>query len=148
MKRRRRSEKHGRGLSSKGFFRGRSGCPLLLRRLVVVGWLLYHRLPPPPRRRLLSHNLRQTKAGRINMSDSKPLARRSAPFFALLLATLLFTHVAFAQSPNTASMIVVATDQNGAVVKDAKVTVSNDATGDSREAVTDGDGSATIPALS
>ncbi|HEY0005068.1 MAG TPA: TonB-dependent receptor [Pyrinomonadaceae bacterium] len=53
-----------------------------------------------------------------------------------------------AQSPNTATMIVVVVDQNGAVVKDAKVSVVNTATGDVREAVSGSDGSATIPALS
>ena len=53
-----------------------------------------------------------------------------------------------AQSPNTASMIVVVVDQTGAVVKDAKVSVVNTATGAVREAVSGSDGSATIPALS
>src|SRR5215216_5718868 len=81
------------------------------------------------------------------MSDLRTFARRTAPFFTLLLTALLFTHAALAQSPNTASMIVVVVDQNDAVVRDAKVTVSNDATGAVREAVSDGDGSVTIPAL-
>jgi Carboxypeptidase regulatory-like domain/TonB dependent receptor len=71
----------------------------------------------------------------------------SAPLFALLLATLLSAHAAFAQSPNTATLIVLVSDQNGAVVPDAKVSVVNDATGASREAVTGGDGSANVPAL-
>jgi hypothetical protein len=53
-----------------------------------------------------------------------------------------------AQSPNTATMIVVVVDQTGAVVKDAKVSVLNNATGAVREAVSGSDGSATIPALS
>jgi Carboxypeptidase regulatory-like domain len=53
-----------------------------------------------------------------------------------------------AQSPNTATMIVVVVDQNDAVVKDAKVSVLNNATGARREAVSGNDGSATIPALS
>src|SRR5215204_2167077 len=82
------------------------------------------------------------------MSDLRTFARRSATLFSLLLSVLLFAQAAAAQSPNTASMIVVVVDQNDAVVRDAKVTVSNNATGDVREAVTDGDGSATIPALS
>src|SRR5205085_7936263 len=54
----------------------------------------------------------------------------------------------FAQSPNTATMIVVVVDQNGAVVQDAKVSVVNTATGAVREAVAGSDGSATIPGLS
>ncbi|HEX8189334.1 MAG TPA: TonB-dependent receptor [Pyrinomonadaceae bacterium] len=82
------------------------------------------------------------------MSDSGTFARRTAPLFTMLLALLLCAHTSAAQSPNTASMIVVVVDQNDAVVRDAKVTVSNNATGGVREAVSGGDGSATIPALS
>ncbi len=67
----------------------------------------------------------------------------------LLLTLLALTAMpAAAQSPNTASMIVVVADQNGAVVPDAKVSVVNTATGDAREAVSGSDGSATIAALS
>jgi hypothetical protein len=54
----------------------------------------------------------------------------------------------FAQSPNTASMIVIVVDQNDAVVPAANISVVNAATGDARAAVSDSDGSATIPALS
>jgi hypothetical protein len=75
-------------------------------------------------------------------------ARRVAPLFALLLTTLLFAHAAFAQSPNTATLIVVVVDQAGAVVRDAKVSLVNNATGAVREAVSGSDGSVTIPALS
>lgn len=53
-----------------------------------------------------------------------------------------------AQSPNTATMIVIVEDQTGAVLSDAKVSVINTATGDMRETVSGSDGSATIPALS
>src|SRR5260370_27711459 len=52
------------------------------------------------------------------------------------------------QAPNRATMIVLAVDQTGAVLKDAKVSVVNAATGAVREAVSGSDGSATIPALS
>src|SRR6185295_7702385 len=55
---------------------------------------------------------------------------------------------AIAQSPNTATMIVVVNDQNGAVVTDARVSVVNTATADSREAISGTDGTATFPALS
>lgn len=75
-------------------------------------------------------------------------ARRLVPLFALQLATLLLAQAAFAQSPNTSSMVVVVVDQNDAVVRDAKITVLNNATGDTREAATGGEGSATIPGLS
>jgi hypothetical protein len=68
-----------------------------------------------------------------------------------LLLIALFAFIATptpAQSPNTATMMVVVVDQNGAVVPDARVSVVNNATGDVREAVSGSDGSATIPALS
>jgi hypothetical protein len=54
---------------------------------------------------------------------------------------------AAAQSPNTATMIVVVTDQNGAVVPHARVSVVNNATGAAREAVSGGEGSATVAGL-
>lgn len=63
----------------------------------------------------------------------------------LILSALI---TAVAQSPNTASMIVIVNDQNGAVVKDATVSVVNSATAASREAVSSSDGIATFPALS
>ena len=65
--------------------------------------------------------------------------------FAFIAATMI---TAAAQSPNTATLIVVVVDQNGAVVKDARVSVVNPATGAMREAVSGSDGSATISALS
>lgn len=52
-----------------------------------------------------------------------------------------------AQSPNTASMIVNVVDQNGAVIRDARVSVVNEATGDTRDAMSGADGSTTFPAL-
>ena len=70
----------------------------------------------------------------------------------LLLVTLFVALVAArpiaAQSPNTATMIVVVVDQTGAVVKDAKVSVLNTATGALRETVSGSDGTASIPVLS
>src|SRR5262249_15251630 len=67
-----------------------------------------------------------------------------------LLLIALFAFIAAstrAQSPNTATMIVNVVDQSGAVVKGAKVSVVNTATGAEREAVSGSDGGATIPAL-
>ncbi|HEX7316066.1 MAG TPA: TonB-dependent receptor [Pyrinomonadaceae bacterium] len=81
------------------------------------------------------------------MSDLRTSGRRAASLSAMLLATLLLVPAALAQSPNTASLIVVVVDQNEAVVRDAKVSVSNAATGEVREGVSDGDGRVTIPAL-
>ena len=70
----------------------------------------------------------------------------------LLLVTLFAAIIAArpiaAQSPNTATMIVVVVDQTGAVVKDAKVSVLNTATGALRETVSGSDGTASIPVLS
>src|SRR5678815_1157504 len=63
----------------------------------------------------------------------------------LLLSALI---TAVAQSPNTATMIVVVNDQTGAVINDARVSVVNTATGNTREAISGTDGTATFPALS
>jgi hypothetical protein len=52
------------------------------------------------------------------------------------------------QSPNNASIVVLVTDQSGAVVKDARVLVTNEQTGATREAVTGAEGGASFPALS
>ena len=70
--------------------------------------------------------------------------------YALLSLTLLlaFTvNVTAAQSPNTSTMIVSVVDQTGAVVRDAKILVTNTATGAVREAISGEGGSATIAAL-
>ncbi len=67
--------------------------------------------------------------------------------FALAFVTATMITAA-AQSPNTAAIIVVVVDQTGAVVKDARISVVNTATGAVREAVTSSDGSVTISALS
>jgi hypothetical protein len=67
----------------------------------------------------------------------------------LLIALFAFCAAPVAaQSPNTATMIVTVVDQTGAVVKDAKVSVVNTATGAVREVISGEEGSATIAALS
>src|SRR4051812_24112851 len=72
--------------------------------------------------------------------------------FRLLLLLMAFSGIiaapVAAQSPNTATMIVTVVDQNGAAVKDAKISVVNTATGAAREAISGEEGSATIAALS
>src|SRR5437763_12266379 len=66
----------------------------------------------------------------------------------LMMALLVFISApAPAQSPNTAAIIVVVADQSGAVLKGARVSVVNTATGAVRDAVSGSDGSVTIPAL-
>jgi hypothetical protein len=52
------------------------------------------------------------------------------------------------QSPNNSSIVVLVTDQTGAVVRDAKVSVTNNQTGAVREGMSGADGSASFPALS
>jgi len=71
--------------------------------------------------------------------------RQLSVFAVLIAASASFD---FAQTQNTGSIFVVAADQNGAVISDARVSVTNSATGAVRDAVTGSDGSATIPALS
>src|SRR4051812_38920398 len=80
----------------------------------------------------------------LNMIATLPLR-----LFATLVLLVGFTAPPMAaQSPNTATMIVIVTDQTGAMVKDAKVSVTNSATGSVREAMSASDGSVTVPALS
>ena len=55
---------------------------------------------------------------------------------------------AHAQSPNTSAIVVIVSDQSGAVVADAKVSVINTLTGDVREAPSGSEGSSTFPAPS
>ena len=54
---------------------------------------------------------------------------------------------AFAQTPNTAAIVVAVVDQSGAVVDDARVRITNIETGASRDASSNADGLATIGAL-
>ncbi len=66
----------------------------------------------------------------------------------LLLGGFAFFVVsAAAQSPNTSTMIVTVVDQTGAEVRDAKISVTNIATGAEREGVSAEGGSATFAAL-
>jgi len=71
----------------------------------------------------------------------------------LFLPLLVISILAFiasplsAQSPNTASILVVVVDQNGAAIPDASVSLVNAATGALRETVSGSDGITTITAL-
>ena len=69
---------------------------------------------------------------------------RVFPVAILLGAFALPSH---AQSPNTAAVTVVVLDQTGASVKDAQVTLVNDATHATRDLMSGADGSATLTAL-
>jgi hypothetical protein len=70
----------------------------------------------------------------------------SLPVILICLLTLAAT--AIAQSPNTATLIVTVADQTGAVVKDARVSVVNTATGNTRETISGTDGTTTFSGLS
>ena len=83
----------------------------------------------------------------VIIQNGRQLAAISLPVLLLALFAISPARIV-AQSPNTASMIVVVVDQAGAVVKDAKVLVVNDATGAAREALSGSEGSATFSALS
>ncbi len=65
-----------------------------------------------------------------------------------IVLLLMSAMPAFAQSPNTATLIVTVVDQSGANVPGAQVSAMNLAAGGSREAVSDADGSVTLTALS
>ena len=69
---------------------------------------------------------------------------RNLAFAVLLLA---FAAPSLAQTPNTAGIVVAVVDQTGGVVRDAAVTIVNNATGASRAAVSNDGGLATISAL-
>jgi carboxypeptidase family protein/TonB-dependent receptor-like protein len=70
------------------------------------------------------------------------------PFLPLLpLLPFLPIQPVLAQSPNTSTIVVLVTDQSGAVVNDAKVSVTNSQTGAVREAISGSDGSATVSAV-
>ncbi len=66
----------------------------------------------------------------------------------LVSAFVISVASAFAQSPNTSTVLVLVTDQSGAIVKDAQVSITNNKTGAMRESITNDKGSATFPALS
>ena len=79
------------------------------------------------------------------MRTLKVLNMQSWKVLAMLVA---LSAPAFAQSANTATIVVLVADQQAAMVSDAKVTVNNDQTGAIREAMSGSDGRATFGALS
>jgi carboxypeptidase family protein/TonB-dependent receptor-like protein len=64
-----------------------------------------------------------------------------------ILTLMLCAAPVFAQSPNNSTIVVLVTDQSGAVVRDAKVSIANNQTGAVRDVASGSDGSATITAL-
>ena len=65
----------------------------------------------------------------------------------VILICLLACSSTYAQTPNTATVVVVVTDQSGAVVPEAHINVANTQTGHQRERQSNGEGSATFSAL-
>ena len=74
--------------------------------------------------------------------SSKSLSRLVPTLFAVAMAL-----PAFAQTPNTAALVVAVVDQTGAVVGDARVRVINRETGATRDVVSNSGGVATVGAL-
>jgi hypothetical protein len=72
----------------------------------------------------------------------------SARALGVFFAVLLLSAFVLAQSPNTSSVIVTVVDQTGALIPGAKIIVENTATGASREAMANEEGSATFAGLS
>ncbi len=72
--------------------------------------------------------------------------RKFSQLFGALLVAAAFALPAAAQS-NKGTIAGTVTDPQGAVVKDAKVTATNKATGESREATTSDEGTYALPAL-
>jgi hypothetical protein len=72
---------------------------------------------------------------------------RSVAVALLMLLSALGSR-ALAQSPNTATVVVIVFDESGAIVAGSTVLFTNTMTGATREATSGDDGSATMPALS
>src|SRR5215213_11054366 len=80
------------------------------------------------------------------MTISRRFASLLSSFSTLLLLLACFTLPALAQN-NKGTIVGTVTDPNGALVAGAKITVINTATGDTREATTNEDGTYTVPNL-
>lgn len=73
---------------------------------------------------------------------------RLKPSRYLFAVLLLLTSPALAQSPNTSTIVVLVSDQSGALVAGASVAITNTLTGSVREVASGTDGTAVFPALS
>ena len=69
------------------------------------------------------------------------------PAIGIFALTFAFIGSSIAQSPNTASLVVTVFDQNDAVIPGAKISLSNHATGATREGTSGNEGTAIFPAL-
>lgn len=80
------------------------------------------------------------------MTTSRRFAHLLTRFGILVLVLAAFAFPTPAQN-NKGTIVGTVTDPNGALVKDAKITVINTATGDTREATSNDDGTYTVPNL-
>ena len=80
------------------------------------------------------------------MMTSRRFAHLLSRFSLMVLVLTAFALPTFAQS-NKGTIVGTVTDPNGALVAGAKITVINPATGDTREATTNDDGTYTVPNL-
>ena len=98
--------------------------------------------------RLTSSRLRSlvttASCGEARQSANGATAAR----YMFVVFTLVGALPTFAQSPNTAALVVTVVDQTGGAVPGAQVSVRNSATGATRDVISGAEGSATITALS
>jgi hypothetical protein len=74
-------------------------------------------------------------------------SRTQANLVALLVFVSLLCSLSFAQTANTGALTGQVTDATGAVVGDVQITVTNEATGEKRAAVSQRDGTYSVPLL-
>jgi len=85
----------------------------------------------------------------FNVAGLSLISRKAAALTLFAFAAIAgVTMTVNGQSPNTASMVVTAVDQNDASIPGVSITVTNTATGAVRDAVSGSQGSATVTALS
>src|SRR5260221_11085029 len=75
------------------------------------------------------------------------MLRKFVLYICLILVPTVRPHAAFAQARDTASLFGTITDAQAAVVPGARVTITNTATGLSRNTVTDSSGGFVFPLL-
>src|ERR1051325_7690376 len=127
--------------NSSNFSPGRS---CALHRLVKVSAVPARRDQSSKSKRIVSSKNPLTMRGSLMSTQKRTFSLSTVP--AALFCALAFALTAAAQS-NKGTITGTITDPNGAVVKDAKVTATNVATGESREGTTNDEGTYTIPAL-
>src|SRR5207344_2202605 len=85
--------------------------------------------PPRPEWQVTTAGSRDGEVDSVSGLMSKKLSLPLVPMF----LTIALALPAFAQTPNTAALVVAVVDQTGAVVSDARVCVINRETGATRD---------------